>query len=202
MQTSKAISTISYNSKNYLDAVLDSLIRSHIIDYYMYIQHIGEDDGFGEKEEDHIHLYLYPNKRINTADLDSYFIEPVPNQLPRKCIQWNTSNPDDWILYVLHDPDYLLSKWEHRQIQYTFGKLKSSCKQTLRRLYRHAYQSSGYAKMKNIYQYAASNGNLADLMRIGAVPINQISSYEQFFTLAQKFNIRQDEIDRDKDQDG
>ena len=101
MQTSKAISTISYNSIEFLDSVLDSLLRSHIIDYYMYIQHIGEDDGLGDKEKDHIHLYLYPNKRINTADLDSYFIEPIPNEMPLKCIQWNTSNPDDWILYVL-----------------------------------------------------------------------------------------------------
>ena len=197
MQTSKPISTISYNTIEFLTSVLDYLIRTHVIDYYMFIPHIGEDDGFGENEKDHIHLFIIPNHRINTANLDSYFIEPVPNSLPLKCINWNTSNPDDWILYVLHDPEYLLTKFEHRELQYHFGNIKSSCKETLRRMFRHAYQSSGYARMRNLYQYAASNGLLTDLMRIGAIPINQIASYEQYFAIARKNDVRMLEQDQD-----
>ena len=42
MQTSKPMSTISYNSEKFLKSQLDYLLRSHVIDYYMYIKHIGE----------------------------------------------------------------------------------------------------------------------------------------------------------------
>ena len=72
MQTCKPISTISYNSEEFLKSVLDNLVRTHVIDFYMYIKHIGEIDLFGEQEKDHIHLFLIPNKRINTADLEQF----------------------------------------------------------------------------------------------------------------------------------
>lgn len=187
MQTSKPISTISYNTIPFLRSVLDMLIRSHKIDYYMFIPHIGEIDQFGEKEDDHVHLFVIPNKRVNTADLGDYFIEPDPNNtLPLKCITWETSKSDDWILYCLHDEKYLLSKFETRQIHYKYTDLVGSDVQDLRRKYRMAYQSSGYAKACNLYEYARSGGTLNDLMRIGAIPVNQIEAYSFFFKEARK----------------
>ena len=105
MQTSKPISTVSYNTTPFLKTVLEGLIRNHVIDFYCFINHLGELDPFGEREKDHTHLFIIPNHRINTCDLDIQFIEPVPNNKPLKCITWQTSKIDDWILYVLHDPD-------------------------------------------------------------------------------------------------
>lgn len=200
MQTSKPISTISYNSELFLKATLDHLLKTNIIDFYCYIPHIGEDDGYGEKEKDHIHLFILPNHRINTADLDLEFIEPDPNNdKPLKCITWQTSKPDDWILYVLHDPDYLATKFETREIQYRFTDLVGSDQEDLRRKYRHAYQSSGYARSRNLFEYAKSGGTLHDLLRIGAIPINQVSSYQDFFKESRKISTS---INQSKDQDG
>lgn len=224
MQTSKPISTISYNTEDFLVNVLEDLLRTHIIDFYMYIQHIGEIDLFGEQEKDHIHLFVIPNKRINTADLDKFFIQPVSyyprlsaiqeqttledvknsreniktpetnfykrETKPLKCISWVVSKSDDWILYVLHDKNYLLSKFEERQIEYKYTDLRSSDSEDLRRKYRMAYQSSGYAKACNLYNYARSGGSINDLMRIGAIPVNQIEHYDTFFKVARQTNIK------------
>lgn len=189
MQTSKPMSTISYNTESFLKSQLDYLLRSHVIDYYMYIKHIGETDIFGEKEKDHIHLFILPNHRINSADLDELFTEPQLNNLPLKCISWNVSKSDDWILYVLHDPTYLFTKMETREIQYKFGDLNTSSEEDLRRRYRMAYQSSGYARMQNLYQYARSGGDLNKLMEAGAIPVNQITAYDEFFKIAKKIGI-------------
>lgn len=188
MQTCKPISTISYNTVEFLTSVLNELLRTHIIDYYMFIEHIGEIDLFGEKEKDHIHLFLIPNHRINTAELDSYFIQPLSGNKPLKCISWNTSKSDDWILYNLHDKNYLLSKFETRQIEYKYDNIIASDQEDLRRRYRMAYQSSGYAKACNLYNYVRSGGTLTDLMKIGAIPVNQIEHYDAFFKFA-KTNI-------------
>ena len=93
MQTCKSISTISYNSLPFLRSVLDNLIRLHVIDFYMYIHHIGEVDLFGEEEKEHTHLFVIPNRRINTSDLGDEFKEIDPHfDKPLKCITWNVSN--------------------------------------------------------------------------------------------------------------
>lgn len=187
MQTSKPLSTISYNTESFLKTVLDRLIATHVIDFYAYINHLGEVDPFGELEKDHIHLFVIPNHRTNTSDLDSFFIEPDPeHKKPLKCITWQNSKIDDWILYVLHDPDYLASKFEERQIKYNYNNLVGSDEQDLRRKFRHAYQSSGYARSRNLFQYAKSGGTLKDLLSIGAIPINQVTSYQEFFKESRK----------------
>lgn len=189
MQTSKPISTISYNSELYLDSVLENLYKSHKIDFYAYIKHTGELDPFGEYEKDHIHLFIIPNKRINTSDLDDLFIEPVPNNKPLRCISWTTSKSDDWILYILHDPEYLASKFEARELVYRYDQIIASDYEDLRRRYRHAYQSSGYARMRSLFEYAKSGGCLTDLMKIGAIPVNQINQYDDFFKIAQRIGV-------------
>lgn len=198
MQTKQPLSTISYNTPAFLESVLNRLIHEHVLDYYMFINHIGELDPFGEQEKDHIHLFVVPNKRINTADLDDLLIEPVPNNKPLRCISWNTSKVDDWILYVLHDSDYLKTKFEQRQIQYNYTDIKSSNEDDLRRKFRHAYQSSGYARSRNLYHYSVSGGTLKELLSIGAIPVNQVTAYQEFFKETRK-HISIKEL---KDQDG
>ena len=111
MQTSKPISTISYNSELYLYSVLEKLYKSHKIDFYAYIKHTGEMDPFGESEKDHIHLFLIPNKRINTSDLDDLFIEPVPNSKPLRCIPILELQ-----IYLLGILDHVVCTESNRQI--------------------------------------------------------------------------------------
>ena len=182
MNTNKPISTISYNTIPFLKGVLDNLIQDKVISYYMFIPHIGETDIFGELEKDHIHLYVDPNERINTMDLSDYFKEFTnDNDKPLGCISWHKSKSDDWILYCLHDESYLLSKFEVREYHYNFTQLYSNDEEDLRRRYRSAYQSSGYAKMKNLFQYIKSGGQMQKLLEIGAIPVNQIQNYRDYF---------------------
>lgn len=101
--TAKPIATISYNTIPFIEDKLTQLINAHKIIDYRYICHKGEN---GDK--DHIHMILYPNKRIDTGALQDEFIEIVPWEVkPLKCLPFRTSKPDHWLMYALHDPRYL-----------------------------------------------------------------------------------------------
>ena len=108
MATQKPISTISYNTEPFLCEVLERLYNAHIIQAYQYIFHVGED---GDKN--HFHLRIEPNKRIDPMDLSVEFLEFDP-QKPDKPLgvrPWRSSKEEDWILYALHDSEYLMIKY-------------------------------------------------------------------------------------------
>ena len=108
MATQKPISTISYNSEGFLKEKLETWYKAHIIQAYMYIKHKGED---GDK--DHIHVYLEPNKRIDPMDLKHELREfdvKHPDK-PFGVRPFRPSVEEDWILYDVHDPDYLKMKY-------------------------------------------------------------------------------------------
>ena len=108
MATQKPLSTISYNTESFLKEKLESLYKAHIIQSFQYIKHKGED---GDK--DHIHLRLEPNKRIDPMDLAEKFIELDPNNVkPLCCRPFRPSKEEDWILYAVHDKDYLSLKYK------------------------------------------------------------------------------------------
>lgn len=181
MNTQKPISTISYNTVGFLKSTLDELYKNKIISFYMFVTHIGEiDETTGLDEKDHIHLFVIPNRKLNTMDLGEFFIESVPNNKPLKCINWVSSQSDDFILYGLHDEAYLLTKFETRQYHYTYDEFISSDKDDFDRLYKMAFNSSGYAKNKNFYKYIKAGGSVAQLVKAGAVAPNQVEYYENF----------------------
>lgn len=102
--TAKPISTISYNTEPFLEKVLIGLISSHKVEMAYYIKHKGED---GDK--DHFHVYIVPNKRLDTAVLRDEFQEPCPdNEIPLGCMRFQSSKVSDWLLYAVHDKRYLL----------------------------------------------------------------------------------------------
>lgn len=108
MATQKPISTISYNSEPFLKVVLQDLYNAHIIQNYLYIKHKGED---GDK--DHIHLRIEPNKRVDPMDLMEKFLEFVPDHVkPLGVRPFRPSKEEDWILYAVHDKDYLKLKYK------------------------------------------------------------------------------------------
>ena len=107
MATRQPISTISYNSVEFLKMRLDEWYDRHIIQAYMFIEHIGED---GDKN--HIHLRIEPNKTLDPMDLTEQLKEFVPDhKKPLGCRPWRPSKEEDWFLYVLHDPQYLKIKY-------------------------------------------------------------------------------------------
>lgn len=102
--TTKPISTISYNSEGYLKAKLESMCKAQVLEMAYYICHKGED---GDK--DHIHVYLVPNRRIDTVQLREEFNEPCPNnELPLSVLRFQKSVLSDWMLYAVHDRQYLM----------------------------------------------------------------------------------------------
>lgn len=102
--TSKPLSSISYNSESFLVERIESLVKAHIVQFGMYIKHVGED---GDK--DHYHIFLMPNKSLDPMDIKEGFAEFDPSHpdKPLGCLNFRPSKYEDWLMYAIHDPSYL-----------------------------------------------------------------------------------------------
>ena len=140
MNTQRNISTISYNSLSFLSDKLKQLRDQHIISDYMFIYHYAEED----ESKDHFHLWIRPNKRLDTMVLQDMFKEPDPVKLDKMlgCIDFRTSDPDEWIPYVLHDKRYLKYKRQSRKYSYIKDDMIVADPLNFEELYRHAFRSS------------------------------------------------------------
>ena len=86
---------------------MDIWLNAHIIQAYQYICHKGED---GDK--DHIHLRIEPNKKLDPMDLLEELREyQIGNDKPLGCRPFRPSKEEDWILYAVHDQQYLKLKY-------------------------------------------------------------------------------------------
>lgn len=121
MTTSKLVSTVSYNTKEFLINKLNELVEIEIIEFYILIEHEPEAD---EKKK-HFHVLLYPAKRIDTVKLRKKFEEYDPSsELPLCCLPFQqTKRFSDWYLYAIHSPIYLASKLESRKHIYNDNDL-------------------------------------------------------------------------------
>lgn len=127
MATQKPISSISYNTLSFFESVVKELYDQHIICNYMYILHKGED---GDK--DHIHFYLEPNRRLDPMEIKSLFFEvdlKHPDKKPLGIRPFRPSKESDWILYAVHDEQYLKLKYGQfergEKIPYSFTDIKA-----------------------------------------------------------------------------
>lgn len=177
MRTSKPISTISYNTADYLVDVLERLRYLKTISYYEFIYHLPDKDD----KKSHIHLYIEPNRVIDTEVFSSNFIQYVfsvvinKNKVfkhsrkfnyfkfnnlkskfryssklkPLRCIHWQSSKYGDWYWYAIHDKDYLKAKMLERNCFYTDADVFTCDKDT------HIYKVSenpliNYANMSDV----------------------------------------------------
>lgn len=67
MRTTKPISTISFNSREYLALKLHELQKSGRISFWAFVEHQPEDDEAGKKV--HNHVFVIPSKMLQTDDL-------------------------------------------------------------------------------------------------------------------------------------
>lgn len=124
MATQRPISTISYNTEPFLRERLEELLKGHIIQAYQYIWHKGED---GDK--DHIHVRIEPNRRVDQMDIAEHFSE-YDSSHPHKPLgvrPFRNSSEEDWILYAVHDPDYMALKYssdQREKIPYSWEDIK------------------------------------------------------------------------------
>lgn len=122
-KTTKPVSSISYNSPDFLRQTLDTLIICKVISYYEFIEHFPDTDD----KKKHFHLYIVPNKSLDLASFGDYFIEKDPtNEKPLKCMPFRTSKYGDWYWYSIHDKDYLKAKQLTKNCFYSDKDIVSS----------------------------------------------------------------------------
>lgn len=184
MNTSKSISTISYNSEDFLLLKLKELYNNRMISDYMYILHSPEDDEL----KFHIHLWIQPNKKIDTVELQEMFKEVDPNNpKPLGCIDFRKSDIDNWILYNQHFRPYLVSKLEDRKKYYQKEDFRFFDEDTFNYNYLHAFKSSDWAKQTQINTLLSdSDFAPADLILNGVLPLQNANSLLSLVRLQQQ----------------
>ena len=176
MKTSKPFSTISYNSEPFLTERLKDLENRRIINFWAFIEHIPESD----EKKAHKHLYIVPNGQLCTDKFIDYLLEPdLTLGKPLKCLPCQSSKFGDWYLYALHDTAYLLSKMQSREYHYTDSDLRVSDDDTFTE-FKHQIDFSklGNKKTVDVYNRLLSGETLDDLLKIGVIPIQQLSNYK------------------------
>lgn len=132
MNTSKPISSVSFNSLPFLLSKANELVANRTLAFYALILHYGEPSEFGDTLKDHIHIYTEPNRRIDTMSLGDEFKEPVSiSELPLGCLPFQYSKFADWYYYILHDPIYLARKGMSRYYSYRQDEIITSDKDYL-----------------------------------------------------------------------
>lgn len=186
MRTSKTISTVSYNTIPFLYGKLIRLVHNHTIEYFQFIKHIKEED----EEKDHIHLMVIPNVMIDTMDLTELLTEIDPNdpERPLKCIRWRKSKEDDWLLYNIHDPDYLASKGESRIYHYHKDDFCYSDKDNFDFFFHHAYYHSDWSQNNEILKHLRDDDvSPADLILSGMISFTQSSQINALSHMIDKY---------------
>lgn len=104
-------SYISYLPYYKLKEHLEVLKSSDKIDYFMLIQHIGENGG-----KSHIHVYVESKLKNVDENVTSYVV--YDNKGALKTSFSNKSDLSNWYWYVLHDKEYLLKKGLSKTLSY------------------------------------------------------------------------------------
>lgn len=135
MRTSKPISTISYNSADFLEKKLMEWKKCGWIEFAMWIRHDPESD----EKKPHYHVFIRPARLIQTTELEeaSKEIDPQNIDKPLKMIGFRISKETDWLLYSIHDPSYLVEKGLQREFVYSLEDVNSTDEDTLADIISH-----------------------------------------------------------------
>lgn len=175
MKTTRTISTISFNTKEFLILKLNELKKSKIISFYCFIEHLPEDDEGGKKN--HIHLFIEPAKSIQTEDLREQLQElDLTNSKPLGVLPFNYSKIDDWLLYAIHDKTYLASKNESRKYHYQFSDI-ITCDADYLNYNIKKIDITSLTPLKKMYNFIENGFTFVDFLNLGNVPIQQINQF-------------------------
>lgn len=182
MRTTKPVSTISFNTPDFLQLKLNELLKCGFISFWAFIVHKPEDDEGGKKQ--HSHVYIEPSKMLQTDFLKSELLEydPLCPDKPKACISFNSSKFDPWYLYALHDKRYLASKNQSRRFHYLHDDIVSSDYDDLIFKARSIdmVSLSPYADMED----AQNQGfTWAEYFSRGTVPLPQVALFERAWNL-------------------
>ena len=177
MQTGKLISTISYNTAEFLKGKLNDLVRQGIIEYAHWVHHRPEED----EKKAHAHVVLKPNRRLDTSALRNEFVEPVAGEeKPRGVLPFQSSKMNDWLLYAVHDVAYLLRKNQNRKERYSRSDLLTTDADLLDEDWRAAHEGED-SRVKQVIELAQRGVSWVELLKTGLIPINQLFQYREVF---------------------
>lgn len=177
MRTTKPISTISYNTYEFLKSTLDNEIKNKRLTWYAFIKHLPEED---EKRE-HFHVYMIPNRIIDTGEyqdvFNQYFENGIALEKPRKCLVIDPSKFYDWYMYNKHDTTYLASKFESRVYHYDKEDFETSDEDYFDKLVKDCgvQQNSKYLSM---LQYIVEGMSFTQFIIDANVPESKLIIYE------------------------
>ena len=177
MKTRRAISTISFNSPEWLRSVLERLVEAGVIEYAHWIAHLPESD----EKKAHLHLFLQPSHAVDTAALRHEFEEPDPAEnVPRGTLPFTPSKFSDWYLYGIHDVSYLESRGLSRQHIYCPDDVQSTCLDMLKE------QASLIDQLKfrtawHLRRMVDDCASWDDVMLSGVVPIPQFRYWQAYY---------------------
>lgn len=177
MKTSRIISNISYNTDYFFSEKVTDLVNRKIIDWCYWIRHKPDID---EKKE-HIHFVLKPSSAIDTFRLREEFMEfdKYNPSIPLTCTMrfFFTSSMDDWLLYVVHDPGYLASKGQQRNISYNPDEIHATDPEALYYEW-NSIDRIKYQRLNWLKEAAENKDPFALLVQDGIIPIAQRAQYE------------------------
>jgi hypothetical protein len=179
MRTSKPFSMISYNSDGFLKITLNELIKGGLIQFWAYIHHLPEED----EAKAHKHLYIMPNKLLDTQTIEKALQEIDPNNplaKPLGAIFPRVSKFDDWYLYCLHDKKYLASKGQTRQYTYNDNAFIVSCQDTFREL-KNLIDYSAINRYSDIIEKIERGESLPDILKTTNIPLQLIGQVKQLY---------------------
>lgn len=175
MRTTKPISTISFNTPAYLEGKLNELVKAKKITAWHFMPHEPEED----EKKSHCHVWVLPTKMLQTEDLRDELKEydPTNPNKPLGCLPFESSDFDNWYLYVLHDERYLAQKNQVRKYHYNRDMIVTSDEDYLDEQIRKIdlLHLSPYADMLDAIRHGVS---WEEYFARGTVPIPQIMQFQ------------------------
>lgn len=173
MRTSKPVSTISYNSDEFLRKKIEYWKECGLIEFGMWIRHEPEED----EKKSHCHVFLKPAKLIQTMDLenDSLELDPLNPDKPFKMVSFRVSKESDWVMYAIHDNAYLHEKGLERSHTYAFSDIETTCEDTLTDIISHLQDDRKGRLEYRISDCIARGMTWQQIITSGIVPLRQMA---------------------------
>lgn len=188
MLTICKLSTISYNTDDYLCSVLNSLLNARKISFWAFINHAPEDEELAK----HKHLLLIPDTQLSTTDLSDAFLEfdPEMPQNPLRCIDWRkTSSISDWLLYAIHDSVYCKLKYgENKKFHYEQSDVKCSDKYQIANYWYEAYHEFKFWKSQKFQKFLKNGMTAKQLVKSGYVSMGEMVQFNAMCSILSESN--------------
>lgn len=186
MKTTKAFSTVSYNTNEFLINKLNELIKMRKIAFYSFIKHYAEED----ECKAHIHLFIMPNGQIDTNAFCDYLVEldPLHIDTPFECLPCRFSKFADWFLYACHDSAYLVTKGQARKYHYKESEFTSSNADFLHELV-STIDNTKYRKTLDFVEKVKNGATFESFVVTGQIPAPQFNGWKSLYDCIKRDTI-------------